>query len=214
MVDMPAVTRMVHKDWLGNRTVILASLAVLLLGVFRVLPVDGTTLYGVALAIMFVFATSTQDERTNAHVFVNSLPVSRPDIVTGKYVFNIGMGIIFTGIAILVPGLMDQLPLKAMLTQLLICAGVISGFVSVFMPMYYWLGPRFVQLGLFVTFFLLVAVVPPVHNLAVRNNFWGLLDVLGSLPALPWQVLTAAGVIGLLLASWRLSIFLYGRKEF
>jgi len=209
-----ALARVVYKDWVVNRTVFLVYAGVLLLMALKVLPVDGPAVIATMMAGFFVFTSAAQDERNSTQTFINSLPVSRRDIVTGKYVLSIGAGIALTGMVLLIGALIEPVPGPVVLRQLLLCAGVISTFVSVFVPMYYLLGSRFVQIGLFVLFILVVAVAPPAYNLAVRHNFWGLLDAVRALPTQPLQTVAAVGVVVLLLASWRLSITLYSRKEF
>src|SRR5690606_41087469 len=63
-------------------------------------------------------------------------------------------------------------PLAA-LYQTLITMAVIAWYLSVFFPMYYWLGPRFVQVGMIVFFISLFTAAPIVANMAVRHDFWG-----------------------------------------
>ena len=209
-----ALARVVYKDWIVNRTVFLVYTGVLLLMALRVLPVGGPVVMATMMASFFVLTSAAQDERNNSQTFINSLPVSRRDVVTGKYVLSIGAGVALTGITLLVTALREPMPGRVMLGQLFLSAGVISTFVSVFIPMYYLLGSRFVQLGLFVLFILVVAVAPPAYNLAVRHNFWGLLDTLRAVPVETLQTVAAVTVVVLLLASWRLSVALYNRKEF
>ena len=48
------------------------------------------------------------------------------------------------------------------------------GFTAFFYPLYYWLGPIFIKIGLFATFIIIFGIAPVLYNLGVKNNFWGL----------------------------------------
>lgn len=61
---------------------------------------------------------------------------------------------------------------------------------------------------------IVLAVEPIVYNLAVRNNFWGLLEWLRTLPEWWLYAWPAAAGVLLLAASWRVSVAIYERKEF
>lgn len=205
---------LVYKDFLVHRNVIPAYLVVTALFATQVIAVDGPIAIVAMLAIMFTFATAVQDERSNSHLLLNSLPVTRQEIVTAKYVFHLAASLFFVGISVLYWALAGDLSPQAALSQLLIAMGVIVWYMAVFFPLYYWLGPRFVQLGMFILFIIFVAIVPPAYNLAVKHQFWGILDVIRSVPAAQLNLLLTVVTFAALLASWRTAVWMYGRKEF
>src|SRR5690606_39684388 len=57
-------------------------------------------------------------------------------------------------------------------------------------------------------------ISPWAYNVAVKHNFWGLPELIASLPAVPLYLLLAAATFALLLVSWRVSVWLYSRKSF
>lgn len=166
------------------------------------------------MAIVFTFSTSMQDDKNTSQMLIASLPVSRQETVTAAYAFQIGIGLGLVVLAGAIQLLLGKLPFEVARSQALVAAAVIATFVSVFFPLYYRLGARFVQIGLLIVFLMFITVVSIVYSLVARYNLWGLQAVVQVLQQLPFAFLLATATIILLLASWRVSVWLYGRKEF
>ena len=205
---------MVYKDVVVQRSVLLIYSAFAVFFATQVITGDGPLAVTAALAMMFSFNATALDERTNIHLLLNSLPVTRQDIVTAKYVFHIAAGLCFVVIAAVCRTVAGGLTLRAALVQILAAAALIVWFLSVFFPAYYWLGPRFVQIGLFSFAIVFLPAAGPVYNWAAKHDFGGLLDVLPALPTLSLYLVMTAITLAVLLGSWRVSVWLYSRKEF
>lgn len=205
---------LVYKDFVVQRMVIVTYLAVTVLFAIQIISVDAPFVIVAMLAMAFTFASAGQDDRANSHLLLNSLPVTRQEIVTAKYVYHIASSLGLVGFAGIVRTLFSMMSPLTALYQTLITMAVIAWYLSVFFPMYYWLGPRFVQVGMIVFFISLFTAAPIVANMAVRHDFWGFLELIASLPAMPLYLLFTAVTLAALWASWRVSVWLYERKSF
>ena len=203
-----------YKEFVVQRTVILAYAVVAILFITQLIRVDGPMAVISMLAMFFTFGTAAHEDKNNSHVLLNSLPVARKEIVTAKYVFHIAFGICLVGLTFIYRTVIGALPKDAALWQYVIAVTVIVWFVSVFFPMYFWLGPRFVQIGMIVLLIVMFTALPMVYNLGVKHNFWGILEFVQSLPSFLLFVIVTAATIVLLIVSRLISVWLYERKKF
>lgn len=207
---------LLYKEFLTQRTVILIYLVVTLLDI-NIFRVDDFLFYLFIpsfFAIFFTMNTVTLDDRNKSHILLNSLPVSRKEVVTAKFLFAFLFGSLLIGITLIYQTVIrPSLPENGLL-QAVIAVAAISWFASIFFPMYYWLGPSFARIGTYVVFVLAFAVAPMVYNLGKKHNFWGIVDLLQSAPTYILVALLFGLTLSILLISWFLSVRLYERKEF
>jgi hypothetical protein len=203
-----------YKEFVVQRTVILAYAVVAILFITQLIRVDGPMAVISMLAMFFTFGTAAHEDKNNSHVLLNSLPVARKEIVTAKYVFHIAFGICLVGLTFIYRTVIGALPKDAAMWQYVIAVTVIVWFVSVFFPMYFWLGPRFVQIGMIVLLIVMFTALPMVYNLGVKHNFWGIPDFIQSLPRFLLFVFATAVTIVFLIVSRLISVWLYERKQF
>ena len=203
-----------YKEFVVQRTVILAYAVVAILFITQLIRVDGPMAVISMLAMFFTFGTAAHEDKNNSHVLLNSLPVARKEIVTAKYVFHIAFGICLVGLTFIYRTIIGALPKDAAMWQYVIAVTVIVWFVSVFFPMYFWLGPRFVKIGMIVLLIVMFTAVPMVYNLGVKHNFWGIPDFIQSLPRFLLFVFATAVTIVFLIVSRLISVRLYERKQF
>jgi len=203
-----------YKEFVVQRTVILAYAVVAILFITQLIRVDGPMAVISMLAMFFTFGTAAHEDKNNSHVLLNSLPVARKEIVTAKYVFHIAFGICLVGLTFIYRTVIGALPKDAAMWQYVIAVTVIVWFVSVFFPMYFWLGPRFVQIGMIVLLIVMFTALPMVYNLGVKHNFWGIPDFIQSLPRFLLFVFGTAVTIVFLIVSRLISVWLYERKQF
>lgn len=185
------VYKLAYKDIVVHRTLIMTYLVVLLALALRIIDINPPVAVVTLMATMFLFATAGQDDRSNVHVLINSLPVSRKEVVTARYAVSLGVPVAFVGLAALVVALMGRLPLRVALWQWAVAAAFLVVLVVV-----------------------VLTVLPPLYFWGLRHNFWGLPDFISSLPPLPLSALVGAVLAVLLLGSWRLSLMLYQREDF
>jgi ABC-type transport system involved in multi-copper enzyme maturation permease subunit len=211
------MTSLLYKEFMSLRTVIfvyLLGLGVLLFvttimnenGSAFLLPVAG-------LSWFFIMSIAAQEEKNDSHILINSLPVSRKQVVAAKYLFSILAGLVFIGIALMVHPLFNLSSQGTNMFDAVLTMAATGWFAAIYFPMYYWLGPRFVQISMFILFILVFAILPPVFNLGIKHDFWGLGDWLrsASLNILAVILLLLTAIV--LLGSWALSARIYERKD-
>jgi len=203
-----------YKEFAVQRTAILIFAVLAVLDALLLFPLPDPLAFGTILAIFFTFSTASHEDKNNSHILLNSLPVDRKEIITAKYAFHIGIGIAFTGLAGILGALSGSWPPGTGPWQTGVFALVIIWFVSLFFPMYFWLGPRFVQVGMFFLFIILFAVMPMVYHLGVKHDFWGILDAVQSWPESRLFILTALVTAVVLMGSRYASVRIYERKQF
>jgi ABC-2 type transport system permease protein len=208
------VKSLLYKDFLALRTFLLFFLAsVIFLLLIGFIKINELLPAAAIVAMTIPFQLISVEEKNNSHIFVNSLPVDRNAVVGAKYLFTLLVSTLLIGAAKMV-NVFFSLPSERDFWDLLIAFVGIWGFTAVFYPLYYWLGPVFVKIGLFVTFIVAFGVAPMLYNMGVKNNFWGLLEVFESYPSLFWVIVLLAFTGIMLFLSLLLSSWLYRRKDF
>jgi len=207
------VRSILYKDFVAERTVLLIYTAGVILFALQVVPIFDPLALASCLAIFFTFTTASHEEMNNGHILINSLPVNRKDVVTAKYAFPLAVGAGFIGLDVLLETVTGAWS-PDLGWQIAIAVIGIVWFASVFFPLYFWLGHRFVQIAMIILFIMMVGVVPIVFNLAAKHDYWGILDAVQTLPNSLLLGLGAAVTAIVFVVSGFLSVRLYERKEF
>jgi len=208
-----AMFNMMYKEFIVERVALLSYAALTAVFTRQRIAENATLAFISLLAMSFALSTVAHDDRSNAHMFITSLPVSRREIVTAKYLFHIAAGFGLIGLAVIVKAIDGGLEFSVAWGPTALALLLVVWFLSIFFPLYYWLGPRFAKIGLIALFISMFAIFPMVYHLGLKRSFWGIPDLILSLPAFPLYASVAAGTLALLLASWRISVWLYSRKE-
>jgi hypothetical protein len=207
------VRSILYKDLVVERTVILIYTAGVILFALQVVPIFDPLALAFCLAIFFTFTTASHEEMNNGHILLNSLPVDRKEVVAAKYAFHLAVGAGFIGLDVLLEAVTGAWSPDLGRQFAFAVLGIIW-FVSVFFPLYFWLGHRFVQIAMIFLFIMLVGVVPIVFNLAAKHDYWGMLDAVQTLPNSLLLGLGAVVTAIVFIVSGLLSARLYERKQF
>lgn len=208
------MSTVMYKDFGVERTTMLVYAGVALLFGSPLLSMGPPLTLLTVLAVMFTFTTAAREDRYQSHVFINSLPVTRREVVTAQYVFHLAVGTGFIALGCIYEAAFGDTEWIRLVWQGIGAAAFIVCYNAFFFPLYYWLGPRFVQIGMRVMFIVLFAVVPLLYNIGVQSGFWGIPNLLASMAPMTFYVVLTALVLMLVVASWRVSVWLYERKEF
>ncbi|WP_127585380.1 ABC-2 transporter permease [Paenibacillus koleovorans] len=218
------VAQLLVKDLRVTRKFILLGLAFVgffcfALGAFEGLPL------AVPAAILGHFLTVTaskMDERNNNGMLLASLPVRRRDLVTAKYMSLL----LFTGLAFLltlgwrlVGGAVlaaDELPsFQAGATLIALLA--LAVFYAVYFPLYFQFGPRAAHvLDIIVMFTLAAGGLAAMRAMewfgssGAVEKFRSWWNSAGDGSLALW---CAVLIVGLLTASWLVSVLLYERRD-
>jgi ABC-type transport system involved in multi-copper enzyme maturation permease subunit len=181
-----------------------------------------------ALAIVFLLTSGVfaYDERNKGDILINSLPVSRKDVVTARYlsllVFSIAAVIIVSlvGAAINISGIPHELSYIS-IPDIAAIFLVSSIMFSIYIPIYFkfgYLKSRMANIILYIAVLSVSSVVGAVRKMVFENlddpSVRSILSILGSIP--DWLV-GPIFIVFILLAvyiSFSISIRVYGRREF
>lgn len=152
------------------------------------------------------------DYKNDTDVLLNSLPVTRRQIVTSKYASTLFVGAVLIAVG-KVTSLFVDTRHDGQLTDLFLAAMAVAFFTAVYFPLYFKLGTPFITLAFIVLMAFCFTVFPILFFAGFTYDFWGL-------PIL-WQRYTIPAIIGLcsitiaaVLISRSISIRLYEQKEF
>lgn len=164
-------------------------------------------------AMAFTFRILSHDEQHCNRIASNGQPVPVKTAVTVKYAFHIAAGMCIIAAAALARVVLADVPLWAAALQTLPPLAVFVIFVSVFFPLYYRYGMEPIRIAMAVYLLALLLALPLLDELAKKHAFWGMLDVVQSLPAFPLRLVLACGTFVGLLVSWGLSVRWHARTE-
>ncbi|HEX7057694.1 MAG TPA: ABC-2 transporter permease [Bacilli bacterium] len=200
------------KEWIVNRSTIITSMIILPLLSFLISNGHGQVpvYFAIILGCMYPFL-SGMNEKNNSDILINSLPVERKEIVAAKYTSSILLGMILT---IIVAAINSLVPMFAdsRFFELVLSISAIGLFISIFYPMLYLLGPRFVMFGMIVFFACSFTIFPIVINMGLSNGFWGLANTYRQIPTIQLSMALLGITAIILVISWFISVNIYKRK--
>ena len=206
---------LLFKQFYSNRYSLLFVGAMLFLFPLFIFDEDAwmsPVMYAVVMTWYFSIGMDMTDYKNDTDVLLNSLPVTRKQIVTSKYVTTLLVGLVFIAIGKIARFLTENHPILQ-LSDVLIAITAVAFFAAIYVPLYYKLGMPFMILALVVLTILLLTVFPITFNLAVKYGLWGLTDI--------WQqhatlltVLFCAITVVAVAVSRNISMRLYENKEF
>ncbi|OWR28923.1 hypothetical protein CDO73_17085 [Saccharibacillus sp. O23] len=173
-------------------------------------------IYAMMPAMILFITSCTIDIQNGTQRFTASLPVSRRQFVLSKYAsilpFTV-IGLVFSVVFYLCAGLLGIEAGVFRAHDMLAVFGLNALVASIYLPVYYWLGPKGIQ-TVRIVFMILVIFVSTLIGSLVQNSLtmqrWIDDDIWRAAPTL----LTAGlALTVLVIASAALSIKLYGRRD-
>jgi ABC-2 type transport system permease protein len=199
---------LIRKDIVLQKGTLLILLPVL----FLYLLIGRSDIWvGIVFCIAIIMQSFALDEKSSTNLFLNSLPYTRKEIVSSKYIAAIAFTLLV--VLTIVAG---NLILHGELTrwdQLLFTAIVVVVFISFAFPFSYRFKSQYLMIAcgvLFVLYLVLVNRFMPDLNDKIR-------EVIGTILTFDNAVLYAGGILSVVLLyffSWMLSIRIYSRKVF
>lgn len=199
---------LVRKDIVLQRKTLLIILAILL--VYLLLGISSIWI-GFVFCIAIIMSVFSSDEKTTIHVLLNSLPYTRKEIVSSKYigVFVFTFIIIF---AIYIGNLIIHRELTPW-RELLFIFSLVMIFTSLAFPFSY----KFKSQYLLVASLALFAIYMIIVNIFIKNlndRIREFVGVLLHLQSYQLYFLIGFSVIAIYVCSWLLSIRIYNNKVF
>lgn len=205
---------LLYKEYLTNRITLIFCIVISLLYNFKILaegpPIPLVTL----IAMFYTFTVAGQEDKNNSHVFINSLPVTRNQVVAVKYLFTVLVGLLLIGMTAVIQWALSEFSPASGIVEILYAICAVCFFAAVFYPLYFWLGAQFVRIGIFAFFMVVFGVSPIIANIMAKKNCWGILGFILSMPAYQRAALALSAAVAVMVISQLLSMRIYGRKDF
>lgn len=199
---------LIRKDIFLQKNILIVLIPLLI--VYLIMEISNIWL-GIIFCIAVIMQSFSTDEKTSAQTLLNSLPYTRKEIVSAKYLG--ALVFIFLTLLILFLGNLlihkEIIPLK----ELLFVASFVLLFISFVFPISYMFKSQYmfiVVAVLFVVYLVIVNTFIPNFNDIVRE----MTNKILSLDNLKLYVVVGVFLGFLYLTSWIISIFIYKRKEF
>ncbi|KOP80916.1 hypothetical protein AMS59_00240 [Lysinibacillus sp. FJAT-14745] len=201
---------LILKDVLIQKNVILFYIATIIVYLFAdVSPILIVPLY----SLVFINMTFSYDEKDNANILLNSLPYTRKEIVTSKYVGALIFTALFLMITYvgnyLINGTEASFPWKA----ILLIIGLVMVAISFMLPVFYKFKRQYLVIasGALVGIYLVtVKLFVPNFNEKLRE----LTQKFLTLQETQMYFIAILTIVILYIGSWLLSIRIYERKAF
>ncbi len=188
------------------------TLMILLPLIFIYLFVDTSTIWvGVLFSIAIIMQSFSMDEKSSIHLLLNSLPYTRKEIVSSKY-----LGACFFTFLIVLTIFIGNLIIHREIIQweqLLVLTMIVVFFISLAFPFSYLFKSQYLMVAFavsFVLYFIIVGKFIPDLNDRIRETIRVVLSFDNSLLYLG----VTLSVVILYILSWMLSIRIYSRKVF
>lgn len=188
------------------------TLMILLLPLFAYLFLGSSTIWiGVLFCIALIMQGFSMDEKSSSNLLFNSLPYTRKEIVSSKY---IGACVfIFLVLATIFIGNLIIHKEMIQFEQLLFTMSIVMLFISFAFPFSYLLTSQYLMIAfavLFVLYFIIVNMFIPNLNDRIRELVHTVLSLDNSL----FYLIVVVSVLLIYILSWMLSIRIYSRKVF
>lgn len=201
---------LMKKDIILQKHLLLVYLGLILLYLY----VDINYVVSVVMtSSLFVLHSHYYDEKDKANMLLNSLPYTRKEIVSSKYIEAILILIPVIAISVLGNTIMNGGELTVTFTSLFACIIGTMMFTAFYLPFTYKFSQQYLMIA---TSFLigLVIVFMPAINRFVMTKFSTQINDLKSVSDV--QLIGVIGVISILIyaVSWKMSISIYSKKSF
>jgi len=199
---------LIRKDIILQKSTLLILLPLLVVYLF----LENSFIYGgILFSIAIIMNAYATDEKSSIHMLLNSLPYTRKEIVSSKYVG----AIIFTGIVVLTI-FIGNLIIHQEITiwkDLLLIVSLVMVAISLMFPFSYKFKSQYLLIGALVLLAIYLVIIPLfIPNL--NDKIRAFLQMLLTVQTAQFYLFIALSVMALYACSWLLSIRIYERKVF
>lgn len=199
---------LIWKDILLQKTTLMIMLPLLVVYLF----LEDSSLYGGLLfSIAIIMQAFSSDEKASINMLLNSLPYTRKEIVSSKY-----MGaFVFIGMVVFTI-FMGNLIIHQEITiwkDILFLICLVMAAISLLFPFSYKFKSQYMLIGTLVSMVIYLVIIPffiPNMNDKIR----AFVQTVLTLPTTQFYLLIGLSVMVLYACSWLLSIRIYERKIF
>ena len=153
------------------------------------------------------------DEKDNINILLNSLPYTRRQIVSSKYIGALLFTALFLVLTIVGSFIVNGMELAVSWKEVLQTFGLVMAWLTIMFPFFYKFKQQYLLLGAVI--FLIVGITAFNILFHLFNARFGkFMEWLAGLTDLQFYSALGLGIVLLYGASWRLSIRIYERKVF
>jgi len=201
---------LILKDILIQKNILIFYIATIILYLMVHVP----SVYIVFIySIVFVLSAFSNDEKDNANILLNSLPYTRKEIVSSKYIG----ALTFTGLFMLLTYLFDFLlngnQVAVLWKEIVLIMGLVMIVISFILPMSYKFKTKYLTIaimGLFGVYMVIINYFVPNLNKQIRTVVQNFMTI----QELQLYFIISLLNVGLYIGSWMLSVRIYKRKAF
>lgn len=201
---------LILKDVLIQKKFILFYIATIIIYLWAGVP--SLLFLGFLYSVIFILNAFAYDEKDNATILLNSLPYTRKEIVSSKYIGSLIFTTIFVFMIYAGDFLINGKGGLFIWKEMLLIMGLVMVTISFMFPIAYKFKTQYLLIALSVLFgiyMLTISLLVPINDILreLARTFLTLQET-------QMYVVTSITVIILFIGSWLLSIRIYERKAF
>lgn len=201
---------LIKKDFILQKRLLIVYVILLII----YLRADFNIVFSVVMiSSLFVINSHYYDEKDKANILLNSLPYTKKEIVSSKYIEALLSAVIVILLYIIGQYILGSSLGNFSFMQIISCFLGIMLFTAFYLPFFY----KFTQQYLLVAFSALVVIViiaaRPILEF-VMSNFAETIQLLQSMATIQLYSIMTTLVIIIYIISWLLSIKIYSNKAF
>ena len=165
------------------------------------------------MSISLIMNAFYYDEKDNINILLNSLPYTRKQIVSSKYIGALIFTALFIGVTMVGSFIVNGMELAFSWKDVLQTFGLVMAWLTVIFPFFYKFKQQYLVIGAVIFFIISMFTFKVVVHL-FNEQFGEVVQWIISLPELQLYSFTALVLLLLYWGSWLLSIRIYERKVF
>ncbi|MGE7911288.1 ABC-2 transporter permease [Lysinibacillus xylanilyticus] len=201
---------LILKDVLIQKKIILLYIATII--IYLLAGVPSLIFLGFLYSVVFILNAFAYDEKDNANILLNSLPYTRREIVSSKYIGSLIFTTIFVFMIYVGDFLINGKGSLFIWKEMLLIIGLVMVAISFIFPISYKFKTRYLLIALGVLFgiyMLAISLLVPIND-TLRQLARKFL----TLQEMQMYFVASITVIILYIGSWLVSIYIYERRAF
>ena len=199
---------LIRKDFVLQKTTLMIMLPLLVVYLF----LENSSIWGgIIFSVAIVMNAYSADEKSSIHMLLNSLPYTRKEIVSSKYIG----AFIFTGLVVFIIFMLNLIIHQeiTLWKDILLIVCLVMLAISLIFPFSYQFKSQYMLIGTLILLPIYLVVIPLfIPN--VNDKIRGIVQTLLTLQTAQFYLFIALSVMALYACSWLLSIRIYGKKVF
>lgn len=201
---------LILKDVLIQKKIILLYIATII--IYLLAGVPSLIFLGFLYSVIFILNAFAYDEKDNANILLNSLPYTRKEIVSSKYIGSLLFTTIFVFMIYVGDFLINGKGNLFIWKEMLLIIGLVMAAISFIFPISYKFKMQYLLIALGVLFgiyMLAINLLVPINDILreLARKFL-------TLQEMQMYFVASITVIILYVGSWLLSIYIYERRAF